>query len=65
MDNESADEVEDEHEQACDVQDKPAPSSSGHGAAALPADAPAPYVRIDVASIESHQPYWGRSKDMQ
>jgi len=25
----------------------------------------APYVRIDVASIESHQPYWGRSKDMQ
>jgi len=24
-----------------------------------------PYVRIDVASIESHQPYWGRSKDMQ
>jgi len=24
-----------------------------------------PYVRIDVASINSHQPYWGRSKDMQ
>ena len=24
-----------------------------------------PYVRIDVASFESHQPYWGRSKDMQ